>query len=603
MDAKRLIFIVLLLSLCVRPSLHASPVSERQARDRAAAFFASTGVATKAQASGLKLVATYPEAVTKAESSPSMYVFERESGGYALVAGDDVARPILGYSLSGRFPVREMPDGLKALLQWYSDVIGLARKEGWTSQAVYPSDVLNPANTVKLNTVQWSQYSPFNDLVAAIDGEKPPIGCTATAIAIIMRYHKWPQRGTGTLPSYSYEEEGKLFTIDGITLGHEYDWNKMPDNFSQCSAEEAAQIARLLYDVAVMCRMAFYPGGSGALTNSALRLAEYFGYDKSMCYYNRSDGHTDEVWEQMVIDEIVARRPVLYSGFTGEGGHALVIDGFNGRYFSFNFGWGGGVYANEGRSMPDEFRTFFTLTPIEGHEADLIHYNRAQELECRIMPDQGGEPEMNLATYSGSGIPWNFARGEEFSLSQGVTNKSLAAGQVALCFALYDKNGRYKETVSEVSEYYLPSDGYKWLSSVRCKVEGPLEDGDRIDLSAKDASGQWKPLTTTRQGDIILTDRPIADCVEVGHVEGELDFYLKIYKDMPWGIFREGEAEPLLSSRSYSDQRWDGHYRQQVKMNETGDEPMVYIWLPSGTYLLKMSNPVSGERMEVTLEL
>ena len=288
-------FCLLMLILFWIPA-QAGIVTEEQARRHAADFFAAAQVRTKSETvrpEDFKLVSTFPEVRTKAPGmAPALYVFERATGGYAVISGDDVARPVLGYSLGGQFPGAAMPENLRDLLQWYADIIAYARERHWESAPGVEFDSgLDPARTVQLQTAKWNQGTPFNDLVAEIDGKKPPIGCTATAIAIIMRYHKWPQRGIGTLPSYKYVKEGVTYHVDGFDLGHEYDWDNMPEDYRNCSAEAAAQMARLLYDVAVMCKMSFYPGGSGAFAEpGAQRLTEYFGYDKRVRYFRRSDG-------------------------------------------------------------------------------------------------------------------------------------------------------------------------------------------------------------------------------------------------------------------------------------------------------------------------
>ena len=248
-----------------------------------------------------------------------------------------------------------MTPSLPAARRDVAEVQAYAREQGWESAPDMDFDSSSdPTNFVQLQTARWHQHTPFNDLVAEVNGQKPPIGCVATAIAIVMKYHGWPRKGSGTLPSYDYSKGGKSFHIEGFPLGHEYDWDKMPDYNGSYGKEEAAQMARLLYDVAVMSKMSFFPGGSSAnLINAAKKLTEYFDYDKRLCWYERWNGYSDEEWEHFIIDEINNGRPVLYSGGSDSGvGHAFVIDGYNGRYFSLNYGGGSDSH-------------FYTLTPVE----------------------------------------------------------------------------------------------------------------------------------------------------------------------------------------------------------------------------------------------
>ena len=616
-------FCLLMLILFWIP-VHAGIVTEEQARRCAADFFAAAQVHTKSETvrpEDFKLVCTFPEVRTKTPGmAPALYVFERAAGGYAVVSGDDVARPVLGYSLGGQFPGAEMPENLRDLLQWYADIIAYAREQHWESASDMESDAgLDPAQTVQLQTAKWSQGPPFNDLVAEINGNKPPIGCTATAIAIIMRYHKWPKRGTGTLPSYEYKKDGVTYHVDGFDLGHEYDWDKMPEDYRNCSTEAAAQIARLLYDVAVMCKMTFYPGGSGAFAEiGAQRLTEYFGYDKRVRYFRRSDGLSDLEWESRVIDEINAGRPALYVGYADIGGHSFVIDGYNGRYFSINYGWGGGTSGREGHDYYGQFKDFYTLTPIEGHAEDLLVFNDSQSLTTHIMPDAGGAPEPVLIAYSygsGKGLSPSFEAGKDFRLEGYFRNNSLGSFTLDFAYVLYDSRGKAKETVSQVFRRSIGVGETTGTSPQTCKITKALADGDKIDLAMKDpASGKWTPLIQSRAYEIAFTSRPLQELVEIGYrepseprgqaPEPDRDIYLKLYKDLVWSLTSAADPSTILASGDqYHDWYWEDHIVQRVLFPDTQDFALLELWLPSGTYHLWLHNPLTGEKMTISLEL
>ena len=53
-------------------------------------------------------------------------------------------------------------------------------------------------------TAKWDQLSPYNKFCPMINNVRTVTGCVATAMAILMRYHQWPDAGTGTLPAYTY---------------------------------------------------------------------------------------------------------------------------------------------------------------------------------------------------------------------------------------------------------------------------------------------------------------------------------------------------------------------------------------------------------------
>lgn len=612
---KTLFLVIALLSWQFVP---AEVVTEKQARQRAADFFSKAEVQTKTtpvRPDDFKLVGTFPDVATKSSSSaPAMFIFDRSSGGYAIVSGDDVARPVLGYSLGGHFPIEDMPDNLRAMLQWYADVIDFARQQHWASAAETETDTgLDPANTVLLQTAQWNQWSPFNDLVPEINGQKPPIGCVATAIAIVMKYYKWPLNGSGTIPSYDYSINGQRIHVSSIVLGHKYDWSIMPDEYRTYSAEEAAQIARLLYDVAVMCRIAFNPNGSGTslFESSTMLLPLYFGYDKQIHFFIRSDGYFDCQWEQYVIDEINACRPVLYAA----AGHAFVIDGYNGRYFSINYGWGGDSVWRDGHDRTSVFKDFYTLTPIENHEEDLIIFNNLPSMVCGVMPDSGNVAKPNLVAQSQIELPADFCLGKEFILDQVISNHAYGTSSANLSFCLYDRHGIIKEQISPA--IFIEELSGELLSRHICRVSRELEGGDMILLAVLDShSGNWVPIPHKRAGKIVFTNSNLAELIEIGYSEDaersddkrKCDLFFTVYKDICWRleIANSDSWQPLFDNRSgIGNYVRDGcvSFGYMLSIDPQCETMRYEIWLPSGYYVLRVHNPANGEEMEINLEV
>ncbi|MBO4923671.1 MAG: C10 family peptidase [Bacteroidales bacterium] len=611
---KHILFLILLVSW---QYAMADVITEDQARKCAAEFFNTFEKPTKAAESSpgeFKLVYSFPEIETRSSSSePELFVFERETGGFAIVAGDDVARPVLGYSLDGYFPVSDMPDNLRAMFQWYADVIAFAREQNWKPAPNKEVGFgLDPNNTVQLHTANWSQDHPFNDLVAEINGQRPPIGCVATAISIIMRYHQWPVRGNGELPSYDYNYNGTKYHIDGFSLGHEYDWSKMPDYYWECKEDEAEQLARLFYDVAVMCKMNFAPGGSSSSSSSVLDLTNYFDYDKQLVYLSRSMISSSSIWEQYIVDEIDAGRPVLYSGKEPgiNSGHAFVIDGYNGCYFSINYGWAG------------YFNGFYTLTPVEGHDEELVRFSIGQNMAIRIMPNHSGEPDPSLAI-SVLGMPFvpiDFALKKDFNLSYVIVNRSAKGFIREYCYVLYNREGTIKEIISPVFQREIQAKGTA-SGNTTCRITGPLTDGDQILLCVKDPNtGEWIPVLQPRIWHIVFTTRSLSELAYISYVQEAIshdrhyptkkrDLLLTTYRDCNWEIYGANNKKLI-----------DNKYPVNISLSGEGDSPSFYtamsdpddplcdmmlydIWLPTGNYRLYVRNPATGEEIEIKLEL
>jgi hypothetical protein len=101
--------------------------------------------------------------------------------------------------------------------------------------------------------------------------------------------------------------------------------------------------SRLLYHTAVSVGMDFGADGSSAQTKSvSTSLSKYFKYYSGVRYVARYED--DKAWTDLLISELNAGRPLIYSGHPADGtpGHAFNIDGVDSRgYFHVNWGWSG----------------------------------------------------------------------------------------------------------------------------------------------------------------------------------------------------------------------------------------------------------------------
>ena len=88
----------------------------------------------------------------------------------------------------------------------------------------------------------------------------------------------------------------------------------------------------------------------------ARALRDHFRYDKGVSYKSRPN-YTQATWEQLLRNELIADRPIVYSGTGSGGGHAFVCDGYDANgLFHINWGWGGmsDGYFNLNYLVPSE---------------------------------------------------------------------------------------------------------------------------------------------------------------------------------------------------------------------------------------------------------
>lgn len=414
------------------------------------------------------------------------YVFNNGSkDGYIIVSGDDRAYPILGYSTSGNFSYTTVPDNMKNWLQGYEDEIQYACakgieqdpeiKEQWHTLIQGAKLPVLRSQTL-LTTAKWNQYMPFNSKCPQIQGKNALTGCVATAMGIVMKYHKYPEQGTGSATTTS----GSYKANFGVT----YLWDMMLDDYSTNYTDENVDaMATLLYHCGVSCDMKYGVSASSTPTARIIdALTQYFRYDKAISHMEKDDYDASE-WQNMITNElIVEHRPVIYHG-SGTDGHAFVIDGFNGNMYHVNWGWGG------------SYDDWFSLTALKPGDSNFT-YN--QGMIINIKPDKGGQSlnEVRISNANGytGGLKVNTTpvQGGSFKLTVSAIRCISTSFNASLSVAHFDKDKNLKEVISAPWSYSFNPYRYFYSINFSCKIEEPIEEGDCLYLVSKVGNDDYK---------------------------------------------------------------------------------------------------------------
>jgi hypothetical protein len=320
--------------------------------------------------------------------------------GWVLVSADDVMTPVIGYNFSNSFPSEENQDyNLKSWMQNFIDQVDFINKnkliqsEGIANEwARYTSNDFSILNIRNINgqvdpllPCEWNQDNPYNLLCPedeAGPGGHVYVGCVATAMIQIMYYWRYPNQGSGSHSYYEYPY-GTLTANFGEA---EYKWDAMQGNIDPANPWEIAEIG---YHAAVSVEMGFGPNGSGSYSwDVPYAMRNYFNYHNSVQYVEKSD-YSFSTWETMIQDQLNAGQPCYYSGFSNDGGHAFVFDGYQGsNYYHINLGWSG---SGNG---------FYSLQDVAG-------FNSGQGMVWKIFPDDPDYPYFadglyELTEFSGS---------------------------------------------------------------------------------------------------------------------------------------------------------------------------------------------------------
>lgn len=331
----------------------AAPVGKETARRAAATFLANNGVRSNTLTD-----------LTETAGFAHLYIFNGDAG-FVVMPTDDCVQPILGYSLTDKLDIENMPDNKKAWLQEYSDKIGEAIKtnlrltpqmsQQWADLLVGCRNAGRASSVVEpLIQTRWNQSYPFNIYTPS----GCPTGCVATAMAQVMKYWNYPEHGIG---NHSYiprdnPDYGEQFADFNATY---YDWDSMSTIYGSNNTDNQKRaVATLMYHCGVSVEMNYAPSASGAATiNVAEALKNYFNYSSDVRHLDRSN-YADSAWIALLKAELDSGRPIQYHGSGSGGGHSFVCDGYNSDdYFHFNWGWGG--YC-------DEYYTVNNLNPGPG---------------------------------------------------------------------------------------------------------------------------------------------------------------------------------------------------------------------------------------------
>ncbi|MCH5345888.1 MAG: thiol protease/hemagglutinin PrtT [Muribaculaceae bacterium] len=402
-------------------AIMAAPVAARQLTPAEAlenVMKSETSMQRRVGALSQNSINPVPVYTARADASlNTVYVFNRRQAGsgFVVVAADDVATPLLGYSDTGEVDPANMPPSLVSWLAGYSDEIARAAAQS-QRPARYITRRADRAPIAPMTTTTWNQSAPYNNMCPEVSGTRCVTGCVATATAQVMKYHNWPVTGVGT-SSYSWNNTTLSFNYGSTT----FDWDDMIDNYtSSATTAQNNAVATLMYAVGVASQMDYGTDESGtSIYYAAEGLVDHFNYDKGLKVVDR-EYFPLSTWIDMVYDELAAGRVVEYAGQSSAGGHCFVCDGYSAdNYFHFNWGWGG---------MSDGYYLLTALDPTsQGIGGSGAGFNEGQSIILGLQKPTGNNTLAATVITQG-----NFATtGSTYSSSSNVTFEPTGASQNA----------------------------------------------------------------------------------------------------------------------------------------------------------------------------
>jgi len=293
------------------------------------------------------------------ESVEVATLYNLQPNGYILVPVLKLSSPIKAYSFKSNF--ENLPKAYKDFLigelyEYSKAKTPLARPlspnssivESWDFLENYTADkrALKSyvPNTFLLST-SWDQDYPYNKAFPKVGNEYTVAGCVQVAMAQIMNYYKYPQKGFGS-NSYkasiyqNYNGSPSYNTTLKAVFNKAYNWSIIPDTInSQTKEYQIDELSSLMFDLAILNHAKMAVDSTGATLNIQ-GLIEHFGYSNTIQTVSTLSTSRSDFFNT-IKSQIDNSLPTLLS----LPGHMVVADGYasdtTGNYIHLNMGWGG----------------------------------------------------------------------------------------------------------------------------------------------------------------------------------------------------------------------------------------------------------------------
>lgn len=325
------------------------------------------------------------------------YTFSRGKGkGYVIVSGDDSTTPIIGYTDSGDFVEGQIPEPLQNMLNSWAEKIKKLQEQNPNKA----NDSMTPAkishrlalasykskwtDVPVLMSTHWHQSYPYNMLAPhrTDNNNQALTGCLATAASQIVYYFR-KDNPTETLyntPTYGYG--GAPVTVS-LPKGTPLRYDLMKTSGTGTLKQDSA-VAVLMYAAGTSAWLTYGDGDGTATSGQNDKMGDAIRGQFALnneCKYKSS--YSQQSWETLVYNNLTSGRPLLYTGASDtQGGHAVVLDGYQAStgLYHFNFGWGGqgdGYYTIDDETGMNGFHSYqsalVNITPkTQNYKASIL---------------------------------------------------------------------------------------------------------------------------------------------------------------------------------------------------------------------------------------
>jgi len=293
-----------------------------------------------------------------------LYIFNLADDGFVAVAADDMVEPIVAYSFRKGLQNKQRGENilhkmLEADLELRTKYYRENPRKGEDNRALWQELLAGPTRDGRFLQwppegstrtdgwveTEWNQSGVYNRF-CPIDNtnQRSVVGCTATAMAMIMDFHRYVGNPVFTNAD-DYTTWNHNIQVDNDA--EERDFPAFPElnqylqtlvqHYEDGTPLTDDDRSALSFAAGISVEMDYANSGSGAW-GVPWPLINKFGYDSAeeVDYYDYD--FFDRFKENMKL-----MRPAEMAIYTADwsGGHAIIADGYNSdNYYHLNFGWG-----------------------------------------------------------------------------------------------------------------------------------------------------------------------------------------------------------------------------------------------------------------------
>ena len=461
-------------------ALMAEPISSSAARQAAARFLQAKGVSVlnnEPVKAGHRAMGETPDGGDMSDFIP-YYIFNAvDQKGFVIVSGDDCVGDdlVLGYTDCGSFEAEAMPANMQWWLDTMADQIAEMSRRGMKARAVaLHDDVPYLIKTLwDQGMTSYNPQNPYNAFCPVIDGNLCVTGCTATALAQILNYHRWPQEPiNGEVRAYPMPDGSIIEALPSTT----FDWDNMVDDYTQPTTEaQQMAVATLMRYCGQLFSVEYAPDETFGNFADTDILVNQFGYAPGV-FMAQSKEYTVSGWDELIYKEIKEGRPLFYSAQADTGGHAFVVDGYEvhdgSGYYHVNWGWAG---------LANGFYKITLLNPDSsgaGRTTFKKSYNNSQHALIGLQP--ATQSPANDYRYLNS-MWWNYTLSESNDFY--AINTSYRPGTFSIAMAELNDDGTIDlshllcQQNLEMEGYYFADFYYKQIGFAQFTLPAGITEG------------------------------------------------------------------------------------------------------------------------------